>query len=202
MLSDIGESVGNTIDVNGRDIEISEIVNGISRDNTYFSQLRDLRLNSLLLESDSEVLRNMARAEIDATLSDIWINSENDRQISDFANRFGGNSGDVNFIAREDSREEPYKGLTYVDVRDTVTIPDVEDNQPVAEILTSDGEEYVAILTRSGDNYAINQLYDLQGNLVDNDLNVFFKHFMVAIPDDIKIVVRYPVGWIYISRTA
>src|SRR3989339_407896 len=66
-----------TIDVNGEKIQIAEVLKGLDSDSVSVTELRDLQLNSRLLSSDSEVLRNMAKKDIETQLGEIYVNTRN-----------------------------------------------------------------------------------------------------------------------------
>ncbi len=80
---------GNTINVYGKEVEVSEIVSNIHPSNTVLSEARDLQLNSRLLNSGSEVVRRVAASEMEAELIEIWLNSEREVQEDNLADKWG-----------------------------------------------------------------------------------------------------------------
>ncbi|MGD9276446.1 MAG: hypothetical protein PVJ67_04695 [Candidatus Pacearchaeota archaeon] len=177
---------GKEIIVGTEKVKVSEILEGVNADSISIEELRRLQLNSRLGT-------DMANSQIEKDLQEIYVNTKTEVELKDVASQFGQAASDVAFVKRKDSKEVKYSGQTYGDIKNNVAIitgsaggdeysapVNPDDNTPVQTILTSDGKKYVAVLEKSGDNYAINSLYDFNGNPVeDKDLmkSIYFKKY-------------------------
>jgi len=173
FISDTDSCINkSSVVVAGAKIKKSDII--INQNTTSLTQARDLQLYCRLLDSEG-ITGKIARTRVDKILGEIYSNSE--PRVRDFAEKIGLNSDQTNFVSLKSSQAEPYKGLTYKDIKDKIIIPDVSDDTPIATILTSDGREYSAVLIKSGNDYAISKLYDLQGKPSSDKLDIYFKTY-------------------------
>jgi hypothetical protein len=158
----------NEIRVGNQDVDVSEIIDLIGPDTISVTQARSLELNSILLNSENEVLRNIAENQIKADLGDIWVNAKNEVERKHLSDEWG-------FPVTIGSRAY----LKDVTITHRTTFEDVEskfsdsgagssiDKDSYVHIFVdeSDGNEYLLVLT---DSDLIDKTYLIKpGNILE-----------------------------------
>jgi len=174
-----------TIEVNNRNVNVAEILDSINSDTTFFTQVRNLHLNSRLLNSDNEQVREIALAEVKKELGDIWVNSRDEQERKTFAGSFGNAA--ALFSSEGKSIKIPITGVkTWGDVRGDfeTTGVSIDNNNFTFKLKDrSNAREYLLVLDN---DYVIQQTYLIgagntltpEGNETNpNTQNIVFEYF-------------------------
>jgi len=155
-----------TIDVNGEKIQIAEVLKGLDSDSVSVTELRDLQLNSRLLSSDSEVLRNMAKKDIETQLGEIYVNTRNKVAENSLSEELKSKTGLVGVgiavISSKNTLTSVYSGGK-TSSAGYVKIP---ANSNVQGIVYKNNEYLLELKNLQGNKYSVLNVYYKQGNLV------------------------------------
>lgn len=160
------------ISYQNKEVSIDEFINSLSVETMPIDEIRELELNSGLTGSDQ--LNAMMDQRIKVQVKDIYETNEDLNIANAYADSLGLNSIDVNVIINKNSEAYNYKGKTYKDIQSKVTLQGVSPNTPVAAITTSDGKNYIATLNQNGNKYSVATLYNFDGSVAEQTLNVYF----------------------------
>lgn len=154
-----------TIEVNGEKIQIAEILKGLDSDSVSVTELRDLQLNSRLLSSDSEVLRNMAKKEIETQLGEIYVNTRNKVAENSLSEELKSKTGLVGVgiavISSKNTLTSVYSGGK----TSSAGYGAIPANSNVQGIVYKNNEYLLELKNLQGNKYSILNVYDKQGNL-------------------------------------
>jgi hypothetical protein len=144
-------------------VGVSEIIDAMNSENVLLSQARDLQLNSRLLNSENEIVRGLARSQLEKDLGNIWANSREEKERIDFATKH--NAGKASSVI---STEE----LKKIAITEVKTFGEVK-NQYSGNVNIDDGtyvyflkdkakgvKEYLLVLDN---DHAITQTYLITG---------------------------------------
>lgn len=145
-------------------ILVSSIVGNMTSKNIPITQARSIQLNSRLLNSDDETIRQLARAQLKADLADFWINSRQEVQRQSFAQQAG--SAAASIISTKDLREVPIISKdTWSNVKNKYNLPlgdSITDSSYVYFLKdSSDNKKYLLVLDN---DYVIQKTYEIGGN--------------------------------------
>ncbi|MBU2104535.1 MAG: transglycosylase SLT domain-containing protein, partial [Nanoarchaeota archaeon] len=182
--TELKNNLADTIMCNNENVNADKLIDDLKSTQISTEDLKNLVLNSRA-QSNSN-LNVLSQTRLKTTFCGVYENTRTEIKAVEFADEFKIASEKVNLILKKDAKEQKYNELKYKDVKERVVIADndvgdipvqIKDSTPVASILTSEGKEYVAVLAKSGDKYVIQQLYDLNGKKVNDNLNVYFKKY-------------------------
>jgi hypothetical protein len=173
-----------TIKVGNEQVPVSDIISAINENTTFLTQARNLQLNSRLLDSDNEQVGQMARDQIEADLTDIWVNNKDEQERTTFAGSFGNAA--ALFSSNEKLIEIPITDVKiWRDVKNEFTTgANIDDNTFIFKLKDkSNAEEYLLVLDN---NHIVTETYLIgTGNALTrhgeenkpNPLNIAFKYF-------------------------
>ena len=149
-------------------------------------QLRDIQLNSRILNSDASTeMKQMAEKSLYSALFQVQADSKNFVDKNNFAKQIGISADQIPFLEiGKDNKKLNYYELTLNDVSEIFPNPSLDPNTPISIVQTSDGNKYIAVLDNSigGNILPIKRegeqlsIYDSNGNVVSN------------VPDELKKV--------------
>jgi len=156
----------NTIKVGGKDVDVSKIVDEINPNTVSLTQVRNLLLNSRLLSSSDENVKNIALSQINSDLGDIWVNSENIIERQDVEERYGipatigsSNAKLIEFaITKVETFENAKSKNNFVggeNINDESFVHIYKDK--------SNAKEYLLILDN---DYVVQQTHQISGNVL------------------------------------
>lgn len=182
--SELGENLGSleTVNFDGREVDVSDIISNITPESTYVTQARDLQLNSRLLNSDSSVVREIAEANVRSNLLNIYTNSRIDVDRKTLAEKYG--FLEAGTISTGSTTELPITDVkTFEDVKGGFSGATIDDNSYVYVVKDySSSSEYLLVLD---DNYFVEMTYligdngelSLFGGSSPNPLNLQPKYY-------------------------
>lgn len=153
----------DTVRVANKDVAVSDIIVSINSDNVLLTQVRNLQLNSRLLSSSEEQVREIALLKIKADLGDIWVNNEDEVERKGFAQEV--NSEAAAFISTEKLKEISITNVeTWNNVKNQYSGGEINDDSYVYFLKDKfDGQKYLLVLD---DDYVIQQTYRISGSVL------------------------------------
>ena len=178
-----------SVSVGNDQVPVSDIIVRINENTTFLTQARNLQLNSRLLDSDDDYVKEMAIAQIEADLRDIYLNVDEEILEQSFTERLGESlSGiDVDIYSREDSIEGGYNGWK-TPSSGIGQIP----GEVSARAIIYNGEEYILQLQRAGDKYRVLKVYDISGGeIVSTEADEIKSKFSFRLFDEASYKNEY-----------
>ncbi|GIU68398.1 MAG: hypothetical protein KatS3mg001_248 [Candidatus Pacearchaeota archaeon] len=179
-----------TINIENKDIPISEIVSSINPNTISISQAKELQLNSRLLNSENPEIRERAKKQIEATLSDVWLESKNYLEVTRLSEKLPQELKGLQttIVPSENSIEVFYnKGKT------TQAIGDIPAGTP-SMIVSYLGNQYVLGLEEiSSGKYIVSEVYSLSGKKIEDNVvkNRIKERFVVSAIDPSQYKNQY-----------
>jgi len=162
----------DTIRVANKDVAVSDIIDSINSDSVLLTQARNLQLNSRLLSSSDERIREIALSQIKSDLSDIWINNKNEIEkqgTRDLLSQIGLSGIGVDIYSREGSIEGIYDGWK----TPAGGIGKIPGDVSATSILYG-GQVYILQLEKIGtENYRVIEIYDTNKIKLDDTSNIY-----------------------------
>jgi hypothetical protein len=148
-----------TVRVGSDDVLVSNIIGSITPESILLTQARDIQLNSRLLDSENEAVRELARDQIEKDLGDVWVNSREVVERIDFATKH--NAGEASsVISTKELKEVTITEVkTFGDVKDQYG-GDVDINDYFLKDKATGAKEYLLVLDN---DHVITQTYLITG---------------------------------------
>ena len=157
----------NSIRIGSEDVSIDKILTSVTPTTLFISQARNLQLNSRLLNQGG-VVGETALAEIRKELTDIWVNSENERQkqgVVDTLTKIGfGNLGTTVYVGK-DTITQGYNGE-----KTQKTIGELPQGVEATTVTYNNNLYFLQLERTTSDNYRIIEVYDQAG--YKEDINI------------------------------
>lgn len=163
-----------TIEVDGKDVAVSDIIGVINKNSTSLTEARELLLNARLLNSDNEFLRGIAKQEIRSNLGSIWRTSQPQVQVANVLTNLA-NAGlegiQASVYVSEGGRVESYNGyvtpsgFSRGDIGEGVALRHVQYK----------GGDFLLQLNKAGERYGVAEIYSLTGKRLSSDTLNYYE---------------------------
>ena len=164
-LSSNVRGMDDTIRVGNQDVEVSKIIEGINEDTISITQARNLELNARLLNSQNEMVRAQALADVKADLGDIWVNLRAERTNFEQESQTDVNDPQADVYYSRDSKEGIYRGST----AKSGNRFGINGEVPVQLIIFNNQEYTLELEEISVDSYRIKNIYDESGSKLEEE---------------------------------
>ncbi len=159
----------DSVEIKGEQILVSDILKGLNSSSTSIEQMRDMRMNADLLDSDSDVLRRMSKAQLEKDLVEIYQNTNKEIEYKSVLNDLRGKEGLSNIdiaVARSGDVEEIiYEG----GIKGTGGFGDMPDGSQIMGLQFGGTWYIVELQTIKVNEYSVLNVYSSQTGKKEGD---------------------------------